>query len=101
LGAPAPANAGTATTLEWAKRITAQDIALLTGDKKYNRDAPQEDVDKLKLLKGHIREGQFITKIRKVFTKDDMGDDLFFEKAQVNDKPDTIEYYSILPTSPP
>src|SRR5262249_19215595 len=48
-------------TLEWAKQITDNDIAILSGEKKYNRDAPKEDVDKLKLLKGHVKKGQVIT----------------------------------------
>jgi hypothetical protein len=73
-------------TLEWAKKITAADIEVITGDRKYNRDAPADAVEKLKLLKGHIAEGQFITKIRKVFNKDEMTDDLLFVKAEVNNR---------------
>jgi len=60
-----------------------------------------EDVEKLKLLKGHVRKGQFVTKLRKVFSKDEMTDDLEFVRAKVGDKDDDIEYFSILPTSPP
>jgi hypothetical protein len=88
-------------TLEWAKKITDKDIALLEGKEKYNRDAPKEDVEKLKLLKGHVRKGQFVTKLRKVFSKDEMSDDLEFIRAKVGDRGDDIEYFSILPTSPP
>jgi len=88
-------------TLEWAKKITADDIEVLSGTRRYNRDAPADEVEKLKLLKGHITSGQFITKIRKVFSKDEMTDDLIFVKAQVNGKRDSIQYFSILPTSPP
>jgi hypothetical protein len=88
-------------SLEWAKKITTKDISLLEGKERYNRDAPKEDVDKLKLLRGHVQKGQFITKIRKVFAKDEMGSDLNFVRAQVGDRNDDIEYYSILPTSPP
>ncbi len=88
-------------TLEWAKKITAKDIAVLDGKERYNRDAPKEDVAKLKLLRGHIQKGQFITKIRKVFTKPEMITDLEFVRAKVGGKEDNIEYYSILPTSPP
>jgi hypothetical protein len=87
--------------LEWAKRITDNDIAVMEGKKPYNRQAPKEDIDKLKILKGHIQKGQFITKIRKVFTKGEMEADLEFVPARVNGKEDAIEYYSILPTSPP
>jgi hypothetical protein len=89
------------TTLEWAKKIKDADLDVLEGKKAFNRDAPAEDVKNLKLLKGHIKQGQFITKVRKVFAKDEMDDDLEFVPAQVNGKEDAIEYYSILPTSPP
>jgi hypothetical protein len=88
-------------TLEWAKKISDKDIGVLEGKEKYNREAPPEDVEKLKLLKGHVKKGQFVTKLRKVFGKDEMSDDLEFVRAKVGDKDDNIEYFSILPTSPP
>jgi hypothetical protein len=88
-------------TLEWAKKITDKDVGILEGKEKYNREAPKEDVEKLKLLKGHVKQGQFVTKLRKVFAKDEMSDDLEFVRARVGDKDDDIEYFSILPTSPP
>jgi hypothetical protein len=88
-------------TLEWARKITADDVAVLEGKKPYNREAPNEDVDKLRLLKGHVRQGQFMTKLRKVFRKEEMTDDLVFTRARVGDKDDDLEYVSILPTSPP
>jgi hypothetical protein len=88
-------------TLEWAKKITEKDVGLLEGKEKYNREAPKEDVEKLKLLKGHVKKGQFVTKVRKVFGKDEMSDDLEFMRAKVGDKDDDVEYTSILPTSPP
>ena len=88
-------------TLEWAKKITDKDIGTLEGKEKYNREAPREDVEKLKLLKGHVKKGQFVTKVRKVFSKDEMSTDLEFVRARVGDKDDDIEYFSILPTSPP
>ncbi len=88
-------------TLEWAKKITQDDVDMLGGDKKYDREAPQEDVDKLKLLKGHVQKGLFITKLRKVFGKDEMGEDLEFVRAMVEGKEDNVEHFSILPTSPP
>jgi hypothetical protein len=88
-------------TLEWAKKITDKDIGILEGKEKYNREAPPDDVKNLKVLKGHIAEGRFVTKLRKVFTKDEMSEDLEFIRAKVGDKDDDIEYVSILPTSPP
>jgi len=89
------------TTLEWAKKITESDVAILEGKKPYNRDAPKEDVEKLKMLKGHVKQGQFVTKLRKVFTKAEMDHDLEFVRARVDGQDDDIEYFSILPTSPP
>jgi hypothetical protein len=88
-------------TLEWAKKITDDDLSVLEGKKPYNREAPKEDVEKLKLLKGHVQKGQFVTKLRKVFAKDEMNADLEFVRARVGDKDDDVEYFSILPTSPP
>jgi hypothetical protein len=88
-------------TLEWAKKITDDDLGVLEGKKPYNREAPKEDVEKLKLLKGHVKKGQFVTKLRKVFAKDEMNADLEFVRARVGDKDDDVEYFSILPTSPP
>jgi hypothetical protein len=88
-------------TLEWAKKITDKDIAVLEGQARYNRDAPPADVQKLKLLRGHVKKGQFITKIRKAFTKPEMEADLELVRAKVDGQDDDMEYYSILPTSPP
>jgi hypothetical protein len=88
-------------TLEWAKKIGEKDVGLLEGKEKYNREAPADDVKNLKLLKGHVKKGQFVTKLRKVFHKDEMSDDLEFVRAKVADKDDDIEYFSIQPTSPP
>jgi hypothetical protein len=88
-------------TLEWAKKLTASDIAVLEGKKPYNREAPKEDIEKLKILKGHLKEGQFVTKFRKVFTKAEMNEDLEFVRAKIGERQDDIEYFSILPTSPP
>jgi hypothetical protein len=88
-------------TLEWAKKITQRDIEVMEGKARYNREAPPEDVRKLKLLKGHVQKGQFVTKIRKVFKKDEMSHDLEFVRAKVGGKDDEVEYFSILPTSPP
>lgn len=87
--------------LEWAKKITQHELDVINGTAKYDRDAPAEDVKKLKILNGHVRKGQFITKIRKVFMHDEMSDDLTFVRAKVAGQNDDIEYEYILPTSPP
>jgi hypothetical protein len=136
-----------ATTLEYAKRLTATDIKLLQGEVPYSdpappdpdrgftsasvkdpkkaeavykvirerlaryrkerpggylvREAPAADVKQLKLLAGHLKEGWFLTKIRKTFCKDEMNDDLLIVPARLNKAEDKSEYEEILPTSPP
>jgi hypothetical protein len=87
--------------LEWAKRLTSQDLAVLTGAAPYGREADPEAVRNLRLLRGHLREGQTVTKIRKVFLKGEMSRDLVFERARLEGIPDDMEYEYILPTSPP
>src|SRR5262249_57017017 len=88
-------------TLEWAKKITQNDLDVIEGKARYNREAPKEEIEKLKLLKGHIQKDQFVTKFRKVFNKSEMENDLELVRAKIGDKDDDLEYYSILPTSPP
>lgn len=88
-------------TLEWAKRIMNKDIDVMDGRAPYNRDAPPDEVSKLKLLRGHVRQEQFVTKFRKVFRPGEMTDDLVLARATAGDKPDPTEYTYLLPTSPP
>jgi len=135
-----------ATTLEWAKKLTADDIKLLKGGAAYSekipdpddgftqadlkddkkreaafktiqeriakyqkdrpggflvREAPSEDVKQLKILAGHLKEGPFVTKIRKTFTKGEMEDDLVIVPAKLGQAEDKSEYEEVLPTSPP
>jgi hypothetical protein len=138
------------TTLEWARKLTADDIKLLKGEApyceklpdpdegftaddikdakkrdeafkvinerlaKYQKDrpggylvrhAPADDLKALRLLSGHLKEGQFLTKFRKTFTKDEMNDDLVIVPAKLGEGKqaveDSSEYEEILPTSPP
>jgi hypothetical protein len=65
------------------------------------REAPAADVAALGQLKGHLQEGQFVTKLRKVFTKGEMNDDLRIVPAKLGDAVDASEYTEILPSSPP
>jgi hypothetical protein len=135
-----------ATTLEWARRLTAADIKVLRGQAPYSekvpdpdegftqadlkdqkkaeaiykvirerlekyqkerpggylvRAAPAEEVKQLKLLGGHLKEGQFITKFRKTFTTGEMSDDLVIIPAKLGQADDHSEYEEVLPTSPP
>ena len=54
-----------------------------------------------RLLAGHLKEGQFLTKIRKTFTKGEMEEDLVIVPARVGQAEDRSEYEEVLPTSPP
>jgi hypothetical protein len=135
-----------ATTLEWAKKLTAADLKLLKGEGTFSeqlpnvdegfttadfrttkkaqaaakvirerlakyrkqrpggyllRDAPVIDVKQLKVLAGHLKEGQFLTKFRKTFTKGEMNADLVIVPAKLGSAVDQSEYEEILPTSPP
>src|SRR5262249_53277191 len=65
------------------------------------REAPAEDLKQLQVLAGHLKEGQFVTKFRKTFAKDEMDDDLKIVPAKLNKAEDWSEYEEILPTSPP
>jgi hypothetical protein len=65
------------------------------------REAPAEDLKQLKILTGHLKEGQFVTKFRKTFTKAEMDDDLLIVPARLGQAEDRSEYEEILPTSPP
>ena len=47
------------------------------------REAPAEDLKQLQVLAGHLKEGQFVTKFRKTFAKDEMDDDLLIVPAKV------------------
>jgi hypothetical protein len=135
-----------ATTLEWARQLTADDIKVLKGQAAYSekvpdpdegfteadtrdpkkaeavykvihqrldkshkerpggylvRAAPADDVKQLKVLAGHLKEGQFVTKFRKTFTKAEMDDDLRLVPAKLGNAEDHSEYEELLPTSPP
>jgi hypothetical protein len=89
------------STLEWAHKMTEEDMEVLKGKRKFDREAPKEEIEKLAILEEHLQEGQFITKIRKVFKKEEMTDDLVLVRARINGVPDNSEYIQLLPTSPP
>ena len=134
------------TTMEWSRKLTAKDVAVLKGDAPYSekvpdvdegftqadlkdpqkaqaiykviqgrldkcrkdrpigylvREAPAEDVRGLQQLAGHVREGGFITKFRKIFQRSEMNDDLEMVPARYGDAEDSSEYEELLPVSPP
>lgn len=89
------------TQLEWAKKLEAKDLSMLDGSVKFDRAADAAAIQNLKILRGHLREGQWVTKVRKVFQKSEMTQDLEFQKAALSGKADEMDYTYILPTSPP
>jgi hypothetical protein len=134
------------TTMEWARKLTDNDIAILQGKAPYSeivpnvdegfteadlkdpkraeaiykviqarltkaqqerplgylvRHVPNDDVRALQQLMGHLQASLFITKFRKIFTRDEMNEDLLIVPARMGDHEDTSEYQEILPTSPP
>jgi Uncharacterized protein conserved in bacteria (DUF2330) len=134
------------TTMEWARKLTDSDIAVVQGKAPYSevvpnvdegfteadmkdpkraqaivkviqarlakaqqerplgylvRHVPDDDIRALQQLMGHLQVGLFITKFRKIFTRDEMNDDLLLLPARLGDQDDNSEYQEILPTSPP
>jgi len=134
------------TTMEWARKLSKDDVGVLTGKAPYAetvpnvdegftqadlkdpqraeaiykvirarlakaqqerpfgylvRHAPADDVKNLQQLAGHMSEGLFITKFRKIFGRDEMNDDLTIVPARYNGAEDNSEYEELLPVSPP
>ncbi len=133
----------TPTTLEWAKRLTADDIKVLSGELPYSETAPdpddgftrvdlqnprkapaiykvierrlakyqqdrprgylvrqasKEDLKLLPILKGHVQEGQYLTRFRKSFTTAEMNEDLVLTPAHVGQVGDMSEHEELLRT---
>ena len=89
------------TRLEWAKKLDAKDMGMLDGTVAFDRQADADAVRQLKILRGHLREGQWVTKLRKVFRRGEMSTDLELTSATLAGRTDDMEYIYILPTSPP
>ncbi|HTB62744.1 MAG TPA: DUF2330 domain-containing protein, partial [Opitutales bacterium] len=87
--------------LMFAKKMTAPDTAMLNGSAPFdmNRRATPDQVEKLKQLDGTLQTGKYLTKIRKIFSEDELNDDLVFVPAAVSNTPDDMEYYETLPTT--
>jgi hypothetical protein len=134
------------TTMEWARKLSKDDVGILAGKAPYAetvpnvdegftqadlkdpqraeaiykvirarlakcqqdrpfgylvRHAPADDVKNLQQLAGHMSEGLFITKFRKIFGRDEMNEDLTIVPARYNGAEDNSEYEELLPVSPP
>ena len=92
---------GTLSTLEWSRRLTAEDLQVLSGERTFDREAPAADVKKLAKLTGILQKGQYVTKCRHIFRPEEMNDDLVFVEARFRGRVDSVEHIEILPTSPP
>jgi len=62
------------------------------------REVPLEDIKGLTRLKGHLHQGQWLTKFRKILRKDEMTHDLILAEVP---KQQQQTYIRIMPTSPP
>lgn len=62
------------------------------------RQVPLEEVKGLALLKGHLQQGQWLTKFRKIVRKDEMTKDMVLASVPAAEQQ---EYIRIMPTSPP
>jgi hypothetical protein len=87
--------------LEWARKLNTTDLGMLDGTVKFDRQADAAAVAQLKILRGHLKQGQWVTKLRKVFRKGEMTQDIELIPSTLGGKPDEMEYVYILPTSPP
>ena len=96
-----PGGGGPGGTLEWAAPLTQARLDFLTGERKFDRDAPLSEVAKLKVLRGHLKEGWYLTKFRKSFARGEMTTDLELQAARIVGQPDDLDYTMVLPTSPP
>lgn len=63
-----------------------------------SREAPAADVKGLTRLKGHLQQGQWLTKFRKMVRKDEMTHDILLTEVP---KGQQQTYVRIMPTSPP
>jgi hypothetical protein len=54
-------------------------------------------IGRLSILRGHLREGQWLTKIRKSFRPEEMTRDLDFMPATLAGRPDETEHTYVLP----
>ncbi len=131
------------SSLQWAKKLTADDIKILSGDMPYSetvpdpdfgftrpdlqnqqraaaimkviqarlaksaqerprgylvRDASKDDLQTLRVLKGHLQAGQTLTKFYHTFTRDEMNDDLVLVEAKAGQIEDTSEHEEMLRT---
>ncbi len=62
------------------------------------RNAPKEDLKRLPVLRGHLQEGQYLTKFARTFTKAEMNEDLVLVAARAGQVDDRSEHEELLRT---
>ncbi|MBY0525440.1 MAG: DUF2330 domain-containing protein [Gemmataceae bacterium] len=65
------------------------------------RAAPASALATLKTLTPVVQEGKYLTRLRKVFSRDEMNDDLILQRSKWGLAEDDSEYTELLPASPP
>jgi len=85
------------TTLEWAKKLTSRDIGMLGTSFVPDRTDREMTFRQLRNLRGHLREGQWLTRMRRTFARSEMVEDLTPVPAQLGGTPDEIEYTEMMP----
>ena len=83
---PIPVASG--SNLEWAGKMTSERLAGLPHNKS------------LTVLKGHLKPGWTLTRLRKRFQRSEMTQDIEFVSAAYQGREDDMEYVSTLPFTP-
>lgn len=87
----------TATRLEWAGKLTPNDLAVFNDPRRFGRSADPEAILNLRLLRGHLQPDQWLTKMSRTFRPSEMTEDLEFVEARVGESADESEYTHLLP----
>jgi hypothetical protein len=102
--------AGGLDTMNWTTSLRGGSTSSVTAksghagrpsNQRARETASPRDKETRLSLAGHVREGSFITKFRKIFLRDEMNEDLDILPARYGDHEDSSEYEELLPVSPP
>ena len=89
------------TMLHYAKRLTDDDMQVLLGKKPFTREAPREIVERLLVIGGHLKAGQFLIKMETSVAARELTAVIELQPAQVGAKKDDGDYLSLLPRRMP
>ncbi|HWG45260.1 MAG TPA: DUF2330 domain-containing protein [Gemmataceae bacterium] len=105
---PRPGKDGkVATLLQWAKRLTANDLDVLAGKQPYSdrslvrgrEAAGRVTYVRLPSLEGYLRRGGFLTRLDKKFIRSEMASDVVIVPARLGSVKDDSEYEEFMPTA--